>query len=51
MDAYGPNDEYPDDPDFECKDCGHPFDRSYDQDGSICPKCDSTNVGGGGYYG
>lgn len=57
LDRWGPNDEYPDDPDFECRNCGHCFNedalimvspREYD---SVCPECGSANLGGGGFYG
>lgn len=58
MDAWGPNDEYPDDPDFECKDCGHVFNappaftrRSYLEYEGTCPNCGRENLGGGGFYG
>lgn len=56
FDRWGRNDEYPDDPDFECKNCGLPFNRMsaefsrYMKTGE-CPECGSKNVGGGGYYG
>lgn len=50
LDRWGPNDEYPDDPDHECKNCGHTFNKPYDWDG-LCPECESENVGGGGFYG
>lgn len=50
LDRWGPNDDYPDDPDFECKDCGYTFNKPFDWDG-FCPECESKNVGGGGYYG
>ena len=46
----GPNDEYPNDPDFECKDCGYCFNKPDDWD-DFCPECESKNVGGGGFYG
>lgn len=54
MDAYGPNDEYPDDPDFECNKCGCCFDRPlfvYKDEDAECPECGSPDVHGGGYYG
>ena len=50
MDRWGPNDEYPDDADFECNDCGALFDKPYDWDG-VCPECEGKDVHGGGYYG
>lgn len=57
MDRWGPNDEYPDDPDFECNDCGHPFNappgvsRRFGARELECPECGGGNIGGGGYYG
>ncbi len=54
FDRWGPNDEYPDDPDYECNECGHVFDDDALwawHDGPGCPKCGSTDVHGGGYYG
>ena len=53
MDRWGPNDEYPDDPDFECNDCGCCFNKPMlagDWDGS-CPECESKDIHGGGFYG
>lgn len=55
FDRWGPNDEYPDDPDFECNDCGHCFDKPWPSTRSSwngkCPECGSNDIHGGGYYG
>jgi len=53
MDRWGANDEYPDDPDYECNECGHVFNKpllSHEWDGT-CPVCESKDVHGGGFYG
>jgi predicted Zn-ribbon and HTH transcriptional regulator len=44
------NDEYPDDPDYECNTCGHTFNEPWDWD-NACPECESKDIHGGGYYG
>ena len=53
FDPWGINDEYPDDPDYECNDCGACFDRPtiWEEWDDACPKCGSGDVHGGGYYG
>lgn len=55
FDRWGANDAYPDDPDFECNECGccfnAPLGHSRKDFDIECPECNGTDIHGGGYYG